>query len=80
MAGAWVVVEAVAGRRSGVAAAGPACARPVGRQRRSLDPRFVLRAHSLAELVRLGTMTGQCAFFLEASVVAGLNIATAGAT
>jgi pilus assembly protein CpaF len=42
--------------------------------------RFVLRAHSLAELVRLGTMTGQCARFLEASVVAGLNIVTAGAT
>jgi pilus assembly protein CpaF len=42
--------------------------------------RFVLRAHSLAELVRLGTMTDQCARFLEASVVAGLNIVTAGAT
>jgi hypothetical protein len=42
--------------------------------------RFVLRAHSLAELVRLGTMTGQCARFLEASVVAGLNIVTAGGT
>jgi pilus assembly protein CpaF len=41
--------------------------------------RFVLRAHSLAELVRLGTMTPQCARFLEASVVAGLNIVTAGA-
>jgi Flp pilus assembly CpaF family ATPase len=40
----------------------------------------VVRAHSLAELVRLGTMTGQCAGFLEASVVAGLNIVTAGAT
>ena len=40
----------------------------------------MLRTHSLAELVRLGTMTGQCASFLEASVVAGLNIATAGAT
>jgi pilus assembly protein CpaF len=42
--------------------------------------RFVLRAHSLAELVRLGTTTDQCARFLEASVVAGLNIVTAGAT
>jgi len=42
--------------------------------------RFVLRAHSLAELLRLGTMTGQCARFLEAAVVAGLNIVTAGAT
>jgi pilus assembly protein CpaF len=42
--------------------------------------RFVLRAHSLAELVRLGTVTDQCARFLEAAVVAGLNIVTAGAT
>jgi pilus assembly protein CpaF len=40
----------------------------------------VLRAHSLAELVRLGTMSGECARFLEASVVAGRNIVTAGAT
>jgi hypothetical protein len=42
--------------------------------------RFVLRAHSLAELVRLGTMTGQCARFLEAMVVAGVAIAVSGAT
>jgi len=42
--------------------------------------RFVLRAHSLAELVRLGTMSGQCAGFLEAAVVTGLNIVVAGAT
>jgi pilus assembly protein CpaF len=42
--------------------------------------RFVLRAHSLAELVRLGTMSGQCARFLEAGVVTGLNIVVAGAT
>jgi pilus assembly protein CpaF len=42
--------------------------------------RFVLRANSLAELVRLGTVTDQCARFLEAAVVAGLNIVTAGAT
>jgi hypothetical protein len=41
--------------------------------------RFVLRAHSLAELVRLGTMSGQCAGFLEAAVVTGLNIVVAGA-
>ena len=40
----------------------------------------MLRTHSLAELVRPGTMTGQCASFLEASVVAGLNIVTVGAT
>jgi pilus assembly protein CpaF len=37
-------------------------------------------AHSLTELVWLGTMTGQCGRFLEASVAAGLNIVTAGAT
>jgi pilus assembly protein CpaF len=42
--------------------------------------RFVLRAHSLRELVRLGTLSGQCARFLEAAVVAGLNIVVAGAT
>ena len=42
--------------------------------------RFVLRAHSLTELVRLGTMSGQCARFLEAAVVSGLNIVVAGAT
>jgi pilus assembly protein CpaF len=42
--------------------------------------RFVLRAHSLDELVRLGTLTTQCARFLEASVAAGLNLVVAGAT
>jgi pilus assembly protein CpaF len=42
--------------------------------------RFVLRAHSLAELVRLGTLSGQCARFLEAAVITGLNIVVAGAT
>jgi pilus assembly protein CpaF len=42
--------------------------------------RFVLRAHSLGKLVRLGTMSGQCARFLEAAVVTGLNIVVAGAT
>ncbi|MCI0688499.1 MAG: Flp pilus assembly complex ATPase component TadA, partial [Sporichthyaceae bacterium] len=42
--------------------------------------KFVLRAHSLDELVRLGTMSTACARFLEASVVAGLNIVVAGAT
>ena len=41
---------------------------------------FVLRADSLAELVRLGTLSGQCARFLEAAVVTGLNIVVAGAT
>jgi hypothetical protein len=39
-----------------------------------------LRANSLEELVWLGTMPGQCARFLEASVVAGLNIVVAGGT
>ena len=38
------------------------------------------RPHSLAELVRLGTMTDQCARFLKASVVASPKIVTAGAT
>jgi pilus assembly protein CpaF len=42
--------------------------------------KYVLRAHSLDELVRLGTMTAQCAKLLQASVVAGLNIVVAGAT
>src|SRR5215213_3146717 len=42
--------------------------------------RFVLRAHSLAELVRLGTLSSQCARFLEAAVISGLNIVVAGAT
>ena len=42
--------------------------------------RFVLRANSLAELVRLGTMPPSCARFLDASVVAGLNLVVAGPT
>jgi pilus assembly protein CpaF len=42
--------------------------------------KFVVRERSLDELVRLGTMTPQCAGFLAASVVAGLNIVVAGAT
>jgi len=33
--------------------------------------KFVLRAHSLDELVALGTITGQAARFLEAAVAAG---------
>lgn len=40
--------------------------------------KFVVREASLEELVRLGTMTPQCASFLAASVVAGLNIVAAG--
>jgi pilus assembly protein CpaF len=42
--------------------------------------KFVLRANSLQELIRLGTMSRQCARLLEAAVVAGLNIVVAGAT
>ncbi len=42
--------------------------------------KFVVRANRLDELVRLGTMTPQCARFLEASVVAGINLVAAGAT
>lgn len=42
--------------------------------------RFVLAVTSLDELVRLGTLTGQGARFLEASMVAGLNVIVAGGT
>jgi pilus assembly protein CpaF len=42
--------------------------------------KFVVREASLDELVRLGTMTPQCARFLATSVVAGLNLIAAGAT
>ncbi len=42
--------------------------------------KFVLSAHSLDELVELGTLTGQAARFLEAAVVAGLNVIVAGGT
>ncbi|MFL6239494.1 MAG: CpaF family protein [Actinomycetes bacterium] len=42
--------------------------------------KFVLRAHSLDELVALGTLTAQAARFLEAAVVAGLNVIVAGGT
>jgi pilus assembly protein CpaF len=42
--------------------------------------KFVLQAHSLDELVALGTLTPQAARFLEAAVVAGLNILVAGGT
>ena len=42
--------------------------------------KFVLAVATLDELVRLGTLTGQGARFLEASVVAGLNIIVAGGT
>ena len=42
--------------------------------------KFVLRAARLEDLVRLGSLTSQAARFLEASVLAGLNIVVAGAT
>jgi pilus assembly protein CpaF len=42
--------------------------------------KFVLQAHSLDELVGLGTLTPQAARFLEAAVVAGLNILVSGGT
>ncbi len=41
---------------------------------------FVLPAHSLDELVALGTPTPQAARFLEAAVVSGLNVLVAGGT
>ena len=42
--------------------------------------KFIVRASRLSELVELGTLTGQAAAFLEAAVVAGLNIVVAGGT
>lgn len=42
--------------------------------------KFVLTAGSLDELVGLGTLTPQAARFLEAAIIAGLNIIVAGGT
>jgi pilus assembly protein CpaF len=42
--------------------------------------KFVIAASSLEELVRFGTVTPQCAAFLEAAVAAGLNVIVAGGT
>ena len=42
--------------------------------------KFTVRASRLGDLVRLGTVTPQAAAFLEASVVAGLNILVSGGT
>lgn len=42
--------------------------------------KFVLSAHSLDELVGLGSMTQHAAKFLEAAVIAGLNIIVSGGT
>jgi pilus assembly protein CpaF len=42
--------------------------------------KFVLSANTLDELVLLGTVTDQAARFLEAAIVAGLNVIVAGGT
>ena len=42
--------------------------------------KFVARAHSLAELVALGSMTRQAANFLTAAINAGLNVVVSGGT
>ncbi len=42
--------------------------------------KFVVTAGSLDELVGLGSLTRQAARFLEAAVVAGLNVIVAGGT
>lgn len=42
--------------------------------------KFVLRAYSLAELVRLGSLDQRTASLLEASVRAGLNVVVSGGT
>jgi pilus assembly protein CpaF len=42
--------------------------------------KFVLQAHSLDELVALGTVTAQAARFLEAAVASGLNVLVSGGT
>ena len=42
--------------------------------------KFVLSAGSLDELVGLGTLTAQAARFLEAAIIAGLNVIVAGGT
>lgn len=42
--------------------------------------KFVARAHSLDDLVRMGTLTQPAARFLSAAVASGLNILVAGGT
>ncbi|MDQ3463454.1 MAG: Flp pilus assembly complex ATPase component TadA, partial [Actinomycetota bacterium] len=42
--------------------------------------KFVLQAHSLDELVSLGSLTAHAARFLEAAVISGLNIIVSGGT
>ncbi|MBW3648873.1 MAG: Flp pilus assembly complex ATPase component TadA, partial [Actinobacteria bacterium] len=53
----------------------------ITRQHWSVNIRkFVLSANSLDELVTLGTITPQAARFLEAAIIAGLNVIVAGGT
>jgi pilus assembly protein CpaF len=53
----------------------------ITRQHWSVNIRkFVLPAHDLHDLVRVGVMTDQAATFLEAAVVSGLNVIVAGGT
>ena len=42
--------------------------------------KFIVRANHLDELVDLGTLTAPAASFLDACVVAGLNVLVAGGT
>ncbi len=42
--------------------------------------KFIVRASRLSELVELGSLTEEAARFLEASVLAGLNVVVAGGT
>ncbi len=53
----------------------------ITRQHWSVNIRkFVVKAGTLDDLVGLGTLTGQAARFLEAAVIAGLNVIVAGGT
>ncbi len=53
----------------------------ITRQHWSVNIRkFVVRATHLDDLVQLGTVSGQCARFLEAAVSSGLNILVSGGT
>lgn len=42
--------------------------------------KFIVRANSVEDLIRFGTITVQAARFLEASVAAGLNVVVSGGT
>src|SRR3954454_12187485 len=53
----------------------------ITRQHWALNIRkFVIRAHTLDQLVELGSLSGQAARFLDAAVVAGLTVIVAGGT